>query len=280
MTEAQPSTHRARPSLAGILAAARERVAALQPRRRELERAAAAAPEPPGWRAAFAGPAVAVIAEVKRRSPSAGAIAPGLDPGRHAAAYERGGARAVSVLTEQPHFGGSLDDLRHVRRAVALPVLRKDFLLDPVQLHESRAAGASAVLLIVRALAPDALGLLAREARDLGLACLLEVHGPAELDLALAVEPECIGVNARDLDTFRVDVPGTERVLERIPPGVVAVAESGLAARADVERVAAWGADAILVGTALAAAPDPGAAVGALVGVLRHPERRTGAPAS
>lgn len=276
MTETQAAARRDRPSLDAILSATRARVEALRPRQAALERAAAEAPTPPAWVAGLAGPDVAIIAEVKRRSPSAGPIAPDLDPVRHAAACATGGARAISVLTEGPHFGGSLDDLRRVREALPLPVLRKDFLIDPVQLYESRAARASAVLLIVRALPAGMLRMLAGLAGDLGLARLVEVHAPEELDVALAVEPECIGVNARDLDTFRVDVPGMAAVLQRIPPGILAVAESGLATRADAEQVAAWGADAILVGTALAAAPDPTAAVRALAGVPRQPGGTTG----
>jgi indole-3-glycerol phosphate synthase len=223
--------------------------------------------------AALAGPDVTVIAEIKRRSPSAGIIASGLDAADWARRYVAGGARAVSVLTDERHFGGSLDDLGAVRRAVSAPVLRKDFILDPLQLLESRAAGASAVLLIVRALDGAALRDLGAAARELGLARLIEVHGPAELEAALDVGPEAIGVNARDLDSFAVSLDGIARVLAAVPAGTVAVAESGIATRADVERVAAWGADAILVGAALAGAVDPAATVRRLAGVARTPRR-------
>ncbi len=182
-----------------------------------------------------------------------------------------GGARAISVLTDEAHFGGSVADLESVRRAVPTPILRKDFIIDPVQLTESRAAGASAVLLIVRAVDPVQLVELAEVAQELGLARLVEVHTVSELDRALALEPETVGVNSRDLDTFQVDVNRIKAVLQEIPADVVAVAESGLHRRRDVERVARWGADAVLVGTALVRARDPAAAVRQLTGVPRHP---------
>lgn len=255
--------------LSTILEAAQVRARALRPRRAELAAAARAAPLVPAWAAAFGGGEVAVIAEVKRRSPSAGAIAEGLVPERQAAAYAAGGARAISVLTEPVHFGGVLADLEAAARAVAVPVLRKDFIVEPEQLYEARAAGASAVLLIVRALARARLGELRALARELGLGCLIEVHRAAELDDALAAAPESVGVNSRDLETFALDVDAALRLVREIPPGIVAVAESGLATRADVERTAAAGADAVLVGTALARAGDPAAAVRGLVGVRR-----------
>lgn len=256
-------------SLDSILAATRTRVARLRDRRSEiLEAAGRAAPAAP-WSAAFAGDRVALIAEIKRRSPSAGAIAPRLDAAGHARAYVAGGAAAISVLTEEPHFGGSIADLSAVRRAVPVPLLRKDFILDPLQLHESRAAGASAVLLIARALDPKRLEELSAVARALGLARLVEVHTLGELELALALAPEAVGVNCRDLATFAMRPEAAAPVLAAIPAGVLAVAESGIATRADVERVAAWGADAILVGTALAGAADPTHAVAGLVGVPR-----------
>jgi len=256
-------------SLQSILKTTQQRVRALAPRRAALERAAADAAEAPRWLDAFDGPSVAVIAEVKRRSPSAGAIAPGLDAARQAAAYAAGGASAISVLTDGPHFGGSLDDLERVRAAVAAPVLRKDFILDPVQLFESRAAGASAVLLIVRILDDARLVELAGLARALGLGRLVEVHDRAELDRAVAVEPEAIGVNSRDLDTFTVDPAHVETVLPAVPAGIVAVAESGIATADDVTRAAGWGADAVLVGTALARAANPSEAVRALSSITR-----------
>ncbi len=168
------------------------------------------------------------------------------------------------------HFGGSLGDLEEVRRAVALPVLRKDFLVAPIQLWEAKAAGASAVLLIVRALEDTELEELSEAALELGLGRLVEVHGAGELERALALEPESVGVNSRDLDTFSVDLATIEATLREVPPGIVAVAESGLRCREDVVRVAEWGADAVLLGTALGRAADPGAAVSHLTGVERR----------
>jgi len=270
VTETQAPGPGRRPTLSSILEATRARVARLGPRRRELERAAARAAPIPSWSGALRGSDLAVIAEVKRRSPSAGDIAPDLDPATHARGYAAGGARALSVLTDAAHFGGSLDDLRAVREAVELPVLRKDFIIDPVQLFEARAAGASAVLLIVRAVPDETLSELAALARELGLACLVEVHAAAELSRAVAVRPDCIGVNARDLDTFAVDRDAARAVLRQVPASILAVAESGITTRQDVTRVATDGADAILVGTALAGAPDPAAAVRRLVGVPRR----------
>jgi indole-3-glycerol phosphate synthase len=253
-----------------ILAAARQRVAELRPRARELERLAARAPEPPPLEGALGGTAVGVIAEVKRRSPSAGAIAEGLDPVAHAAAYARGGAVAISVLTDELHFGGSLEDLERVAREVALPVLRKDFILDELQLLEARAAGASAVLLIVRAVEGVRLRQLAGTAREMGLGVLVEAHTEEEVDLALAAEPTAVGVNSRDLATFAVDLGVAARLIARVPPGIPVVAESGIETRADVERLAAAGADLVLVGTAVARTLDPAASVRALCGVPRR----------
>lgn len=263
------------PGLRDIIGATRERVRELAPRRAVLERAAADAEPGPAWLPAFAGPTVGVIAEVKRRSPSGGAIAPDLDPGTLAREYERGGAAAVSVLTEGPHFGGSLEDLAAVRRAVGRPVLRKDFIIDPVQLLEARAAGASAVLLIVRALEPELLSQLSDLALDLGLARLIEVHTRAELDAAAALAPEAIGVNSRDLETFEVNLRTAAGLLDAVPSDALAVAESGIAGRDDVGLVAAHGADAVLVGTAVARQADPAAAVAALTGIARQPRAGT-----
>ena len=256
--------------LDAILSATRERIAGLRPRARELERRAAEAPEPRRFAPALVGRVVGVIAEVKRRSPSAGAIREDLDPATHAGAYERGGAVAISVLTDQRHFGGTLDDLSHVARCVSVPVLRKDFILDELQLYEARAAGASAVLLIVRALAPERLRALAAAARGLGVGVLVEAHSEAELDLALGVEPAAVGVNSRDLGTFAIDLGLGERLLARVPAGVPAIAESGIETRDDVERMASAGADLVLVGTSVARTADPEAAVRELTGVRRQ----------
>ena len=253
-----------------ILAATRTRVAALRPRTRELERRAAQAPAPRPFAAVLRGPSIGVIAEVKRRSPSAGAIAEDLDPVAHAAAYVRGGAVAISVVTDEAHFGGSLADLERVVREVPCPVLRKDFILDELQLLEARGAGASAILLIVRAMDARRLRELAAMARELGLGVLVEAHDAVELDAAVAAGPTAVGVNSRDLATFTVDHGVAERLVARVPPGIPAVAESGIEGRADVERFAAAGADLVLVGTAVARTADPAAAVRALCGVPRR----------
>ena len=258
-----------RTTLSSILDATRARVTDLRTRRRAVEEAAATAPAPPSWTEALSGDDVAVIAEVKRRSPSAGAIAPELDPAAHAKRYAAGGARALSVLTEGPHFGGSPDDLVAVRRAVPLPILRKDFIVDPIQLYETRALGASAVLLIVCALDDAALRELAALALELGLARLIEVHDAGELTRALRLDPEAIGVNSRDLATFRTDLSAIEPIVRAVPADVLTVAESGITSRQDVERVARWGADAILVGTVLARMTDPTAGVREFTGVRR-----------
>jgi indole-3-glycerol phosphate synthase len=257
-------------TLETILATTRRRVEALLPHAAELARRASRAPAPRPFAAALAGPSVGVIAEVKRRSPSAGAIADGLDPVAHAAAYARGGAVAVSVLTDEPHFGGSLEDLERVAREVALPALRKDFILDEVQLFEARAAGASAILLIVRALEVDQLRTLAQAAARLGLGVLAEAHTEQELEVAIALAPTAVGVNSRDLTTFAIDVAQAARLVGRVPAGLPVVAESGIETRADVERLAAAGADVVLVGTSVARAVDPAAAVRALCCVPRR----------
>jgi indole-3-glycerol phosphate synthase len=251
-----------------ILADARRRAAELGRRRPELERRAAQAP--PAHPFGIPGQAVGLIAEIKRRSPSFGDISPGLDPVTHATAYARGGAIAVSVLTDPDHFGGSLADLEAVAGAVALPVLRKDFIVHEDQLLEARGAGASAVLLIVRALEQATLRSLAKAAKGLGLATLVEAHDERELDRALAADPSVVGVNARDLGTFTIDLSGAARLIERIPAGVPVVAESGIEKRADVERAARAGADFVLVGTSVARAANPELAVRDLVGVPRR----------
>jgi indole-3-glycerol phosphate synthase len=247
---------------------------ALKPRARELERAAANVAPPPAFGPALQGTEVGVIAEVKRRSPSAGAIQPGLDPVAHAIAYQMGGARVVSVLTEADHFGGSLEDLARVAAAVNLPVLRKDFILDELQLLEARVAGASAVLLIARALPGGRLQALAAEAQGLGLGTLIEVHTEAEVDQALAASPSAVGVNSRDLATFTIDLRVAELLVKMIPRAVPAVAESGIETRDDVVRMAAAGADLVLVGTALARERDPAGAVRRLAGVARRESER------
>ncbi len=270
LPENRPNASMPKTKLEAILTATRDRVASLRTQARELERRAAAAPEPRPFARALAGRDVGVIAEVKRRSPSAGAIREDLDPVAHARAYTQGGAVAISVLTDELHFGGSLEDLARVASAVPVPVLRKDFILDELQLYEARAAGASAVLLIVRALSSDGLRALARAARDQRLGVLVEVHSAGELEQALGVDPTAVGVNSRDLATFTVDLAAAERLVALVPGAVPVIAESGIATRAEVERMASAGADLVLVGTSVAGNADPERAVRQLTGVPRQ----------
>src|SRR6059036_473108 len=189
LPENRPNASVPETKLDAILSATRDRVAGLRSRARELERRARATPDPRAFAPALAGPEVGVIAEVKRRSPSAGPIREDLDPVAHARAYVRGGAVAISVLTDEVHFGGSIDDLRSVAAAITAPVLRKDFVIHEVQIHEARAAGASAVLLIARVLQLRQLQALARTVRDWNMVPLIEVHAARELDAALAAGP-------------------------------------------------------------------------------------------
>ncbi len=213
------------------------------------------------FRDAIAGPGIAVVAEFKRRSPSAGRLRECPEVHEIVGAYERGGAAAVSILTEGPHFDGSLEDLRLARAACALPVLRKDFIVDPYQLHEARAAGADAVLLIVAALEQSVLQALHREARALGLDVLVEVHDRPELHRALELGAELIGVNNRDLRDFRVDVGRTFALLDEIPDGVAVISESGIATPEQLRRLRQRGVRGVLVGETLMRAPDPEAAL-------------------
>lgn len=253
-----------------ILATSRESLPGLHARREEIERLATEAPARPAFLSRWDRGRIALIAEVKRRSPSQGTISAGLDPGAHAAAYASGGAAAISVLTDGPFFGGSLEDLLAVARKVSVPLLRKDFILDELQIAEARAAGASAVLLIVRALSPERLKALAIAAADWDLATLVEVHDARELDLALESGARVIGVNSRDLDTFEIDTGAAWALLERIPGDRVAIAESGMASEADVWRAADAGADGVLIGTALSSAADPTALARAITAVPRR----------
>jgi indole-3-glycerol phosphate synthase len=207
----------------------------------------------------------AVIAEVKRASPSAGRIAE-TDPGERARAYEEGGAAAVSVLTEPRHFDGSLADLRAVHLATSLPVLRKDILIHPAQLMEARAEGADAVLLIAAALTGSELVALLATASDLHLGTLVEVHAAEDLEKALATDAKVIGVNARDLETLEVDAARALVLLAEVPSDRIVVAESGIATREDVVRATGAGAHAVLVGEALMRAEDPRAKIRELRG--------------
>jgi indole-3-glycerol phosphate synthase len=225
-------------------------------------------PRPP-MAGALRRESVAVIAEVKRRSPSKGLINEGLSAGKQTQAYVHGGAAAVSVLTEPSHFGGSISDLSEASAAAVVPLLRKDFIVDPVQLTEARGAGASAVLLIARALAPAELATLAAAARSVGLEFLVEVRSEEELDRALALGARMIGVNNRDLETLVVDPTVCDRLIPLIPRECIAVAESGIRDVSHVGRAASVGADAVLVGSSISAASDPAGAVRALTGVRR-----------
>jgi len=261
-------------TLGGIVAEAGERAAALKPREAELAREASASARAPSFAAALKGTTVSVIAEVKRRSPSKGWIRAAISAVEHAREYESGGAAAISVLTEPVHFGGSTADLVAVRKAVAVPVLKKDFHIDPVQLIEARALGASAALLIVRALSPAALRLMTNTASDLELEVLLEVRDEEELGRALDVGARIIGINNRNLETLAIDPTTSERLLRLIPSSIVAIAESGVSRREDVERVALCGADAVLVGSVISAAVNPAAAVRELSGVERAARAR------
>ncbi len=263
-----------------IVRTKRGEIRALRSARAELARAARSAPPPRDFRSALrkAPGEVAIIAEVKRRSPGAGSIREDLDPSDLAAAYAGSGASAISVLTDRTYFGGGLDDLRRVRARVRRPALRKDFLVDPVQLDESRAAGADAVLLIVRILEDPLLGELLSGVRELGMAALVEVHDAAELERALSAGADVVGINNRDLSTFRSSAAVTLELIRRIPPDVVVISESGLATREDLATVGAAGADAVLMGEALLRSPRPGHAVAALTGVPCGPRAARAGP--
>ncbi len=257
--------------LDGILATHRERVA--RDERAWTERLAALTPREPRFASALvAGPHVAVIAEVKRRSPSKGELAPTLDAVAVARDYERGGARAISVLTDRDFFGGSLDDLAAVRAAVGVPLLRKDFLLSPNDLIDARVAGADAVLLIVAALSDEELAGLVTLAGRIGLDALVEVHTLDEIHRALAAGARCVGINQRDLRSFAVDTDHAGELRRHLPDDVLTVAESGLRDAADVRRAAHLGFDAVLVGEAFVVAHDRRGAVASFAAVERGGE--------
>ncbi|HUF39853.1 MAG TPA: indole-3-glycerol phosphate synthase TrpC [Anaerolineales bacterium] len=209
----------------------------------------------------------AVIAEIKRRSPSKGPLNPGLDPVQTAKVYEAHGAAAVSVLTDEKYFGGSLDDLRAAAGAISLPVLRKDFIFCPYQVHEARAAGASAVLLIAAMLADEMLGNLVALTASLGLAALVEVHSLDEIERSLAAGAELIGINNRDLHSFEVRLETSFELRPHIPDGVPVIAESGIRSPADIAALSAAGLDGVLIGEALVRSGDPGTLLAKLAGV-------------
>jgi len=234
-----------------------------------LERRIADLAPPPSFERAVRRNDVAVIAEIKRRSPSKGTLDASLDAAVRSAEYARGGAAALSVLTEPDEFGGSLLDIEAARSAMPLAVLRKDFIVDDVQLLEARAFGASAVLLIARALPPVRFEALANAARGLGLGVLLEVRDERELERAMRIPSGVIGVNNRDLETLQIDDAVSARLLARVPASRTVVYESGIVDVHGVRRAASLGADAVLVGSALSASASPEEAVRALVGVRR-----------
>jgi indole-3-glycerol phosphate synthase len=249
-----------------ILAETREAVA-----RRRVERPlgepsgeARPAGQPGRFHAALAAPGIGVIAEFKRRSPSAGSLHDAPDLESIVGAYERGGAVAASILTEEPNFGGTLADLVSARESCGLPLLRKDFVVDRYQLLEAREAGADAILLIVAALSDEELAALSAAAAELGLDVLVEVHDENELERAAAHGPEIVGVNNRDLRDFSVDVNRTERLLELMPPGVLVVSESGISSAEQLAALQKQGVDAVLVGETLMRSGDPAQALSAL----------------
>jgi indole-3-glycerol phosphate synthase len=231
-----------------------------------LEAAAAERPEQRPFEEALLRPGISLIAEHKRRSPSAGSIREGSTVEDIAAAYERGGATALSILTEPFHFAGSLDDLRAARAATGLPVLRKDFIVDRYQLYESAVAGADAILLIVAALEPQDLFDLLREARALDLDALVEVHGERELEVALEVEADILGINNRDLVDFTVDIERTYELLSDVPAGKTVVSESGFSTREQLDELERVGVDAVLIGETLMRSGDVEDAVRRLTG--------------
>lgn len=253
--------------LVPILEARRADVARLRQEKplASLERAIAAAPPARGFRAALLRPGLQAIAEIKRSSPSAGMLREAAEPAPIAKLYEKAGAACLSVLTEPHFFNGDLSDLQAARAAMALPVLRKDFTIDGWQLAEARAAGADAALLIVAALGQQTRGLL-ETGRAYGLDMLVEVHDEAELDIAIGAGADLVGINNRDLTRFTIDLGVTERLRPRIPAGIAVVAESGMESRADVARMAALPVDAVLIGSALMRAEDPGAKLAELLG--------------
>lgn len=267
-----PDTQTSPGVLDRIVEAKRSEVSALLPRLAELRAEAADQSAPRPFAAALSAPGeVRLLAEVKRRSPSAGEIRPGADPVEVATAYRDGGAAALSVLTDRDFFGGELGFLKRVRASVDLPLLRKDFLIDPAQVWEARAAGADAVLLIVRILSDELLRALLELAAGLRMDALVEVHDAAELDRALGAGAVLVGVNNRDLQTFRTDLELSVELAARVPTGVTLVAESGIRTAEDVRRLGAAGVDAILVGESLMRQDSLEDAARALAGHAKSP---------
>ena len=251
------------PRLEDLVGATRD---SLERRKRErpladLEREAGGRREAQPFAEALSRPGTSLIAEHKRRSPSAGTIREDAGCADLVRAYERGGAAAISVLTEEVHFGGSLADLDEARAATYLPILRKDFTVDAYQVYEARAAGADAVLLVVGSLEPRQLASLANLAWDLDLDALVEIHDEEELELALEIDADIIGINNRDLESFSVDIARTFDLIADVPAGKVVVSESGIHDRHQIEELEQVGVDAVLIGEFLMRAPDPEATV-------------------
>ena len=255
--------------LAEILAHKRQEIAAIKKNDAVLWRErAAAAPQPKDFLASLrACPQAPIIAEIKRRSPSNGDIRPDVSLTKQALSYQQAGAAAISVLTDEVFFGGSLQDIIQLRPLMDIPILRKDFIIDPIQLHQAKAAGADAILLIAAALGKDQMKELYDEAISLGLTVLWEVHGEEELEPVLALDPPLMGVNNRDLGSLKVDLQTSLRLRPLIPARTLVVAESGIQSPQDVARLLAGGLDAFLVGTALMRSADPLAALKSLLKV-------------
>ncbi|UCG20263.1 MAG: indole-3-glycerol phosphate synthase TrpC [Deltaproteobacteria bacterium] len=252
-----------------IVARKKERLAELKKRsvQKELEQSVVAAPKTRDFFAALKyGEKPAVIAEIKKASPSAGQIRPGLVVNKVAASYEKAGAAAISVITEEDFFQGRLEYLEEARGAVSLPILCKDFIIDPIQVLTARAAGADGLLLIAAILQQNTLKELLAMASQLDMACLVEVHDEEELSRVLETEARLIGINNRDLRTFQVSLGTTLRLRPRIPSNLLVVSESGIQTRSDLQSLAAAGVDAVLVGTSLMRAEDPGQKLRELLG--------------
>lgn len=260
-----------------IVASKRQEVATSRHRlpMEELEAQAESAPPVRDFRAALAGPGpIQLIAEVKKASPSAQVIRADFDPVAIARIYQEHGAACLSILTDAPYFQGHLSHLARARASVAVPLLRKDFLIDDYQVVEARLAGADAILLIAEILDDAALVRLRERAHRLGMAALVEFHDPANLPRVLGSGADLVGINNRDLNRFVTDLEQTLRLRDRVPPGVVVVSESGIRRRADVERLEAAGVSAILVGESLMRAPDIGLAVERLLGLAPEGDPR------
>ena len=240
-----------------IVADTRDRIEILRPSASRIRRNALGSPDAPSFSGALSRDGLSVIAEVKRRSPSRGDLAPDLDPVDQSKRYVEGGASAISVLTEPTHFSGSSDDLAAVRRAVDVPVLRKDFTLDTLQIWEARALGASAVLLIAAILDDQTLNTLMMTAADAGLDAVIEVHTAAEAERVLSLNPSIVGVNNRDLTTFDVDLATAEKLAPMLMDVPVTIAESGIHTAEDARRMIEAGFDAVLVGESLVRSDDP-----------------------